>query len=264
MHRIAILLGLALLSGCATHPITGRDQILALPAVQAAHADVGFALFTGGQGIAASSPCEWECGHVDDLARLAGRVQAIGAQLESAARGMAPDLFARIGEFQVEVNDGIGIGTGSSASGRIALGSGLAGLEPTDTVIAFLIAREMAHVIARHAEEDSGASLVLSALGMLLLPGLNVIARFVATTAGANALKGSWATTQQREADEIAIALLERSGLPVLSVARDLENGVQRARLPDDDWGARYIESTRRVSRKAAAAPAPRYAVFRE
>lgn len=259
-----MLLGVALLSGCATHPITGREQILALPAVQTVHADVGFALSAGGERIAASPPCEPECGSVDDLARLAGRVEAIGTQLETAARGMAPDLFARIGGFQLEVNDGIGVATGSSASGRIALGSGLAGLEPTDTVIAFLIAREMAHVIARHAEEDSGASLVLSALGMLLLPGLNVIARFIATTAGANVLKGSWAKTQQREADEIAVALLERSGLPVLSVARDLESGVRRARLPDDDWGARYRESTRRVSLKAAAAPAPRYAVFRE
>ena len=264
MHRIAIVLGLALLSGCATHPITGREQILALPAVQTVYADVGFALSAGGERIAASPPCEPDCGRAEDPAVLAGRVERIGARLEVTARGMAPDLFERIAEFQFEVNDGLGVGTGSSASGRIALGSGLAGLEPTDTVVAFLIAREMAHVIARHAEEDSGASLVLSALGVLLLPGLNVIVRFVATTAGANALTRSWAKEQQREADEIAVALLERSGVPVLSVALDLESGVRRARLPDDDWGARYRESTRRVSLKAAAAPAPRYAVFRE
>ena len=259
MHITALLLGLALLSGCSTHPLTGRDQILALPAVQVAHADMGFALSTGAQSLAASQSCEQDCGSAEDLARFAGRVTTIGAQLEASARDMSPELFGRIDRFQIEVNDALGVGTGSSAGGRIALGSGLAGLEPTDTVLAFLIAREMAHVIARHAEENSGASMVFSALGMLL-PGINVIARFVASTLGSSALKGSWATQQQREADEIAIALLERTGLSALSVARGLESGVKRARLPDDEWGARYFESTQRVA--LIAASPPRYAVF--
>ena len=180
------------------------------------------------------------------------------ARLEVIAREMAPDLFERIGKFRIEVNDALGAGTGSSASGRIVLGSGLARLEPDDSVIAFLVAREMAHVIARHAEEDSGASIVLSALGMLL-PGFNIVARFVATTLGSRALTSSWAVQQQREADEIAVALLERSGLPARSVALGLENGIKRARLPDDEWGARYLESARRVA--AIAASPPRYAV---
>jgi hypothetical protein len=117
----------------------------------------------------------------------------------------------------------------------------------------------MAHVIARHAEENSGASMVFSALGMLL-PGINVIVRFVTSTLGSGALKGSWAMQQQREADEIAIALLERAGLSAFSVARALESGVKRARLPDDEWGARYFESTQRVA--LIAASPPRYAAF--
>ncbi len=257
MNMRILLLGLALLSGCSTHPITGRDQILTLSAVQVAYADMDFALSAAAQHITAPPSCEQDCGSAAERASFAGRVKTIGTQLEAPARDMAAELHNRIGSFRIEVNGALGIGTGSSASGRIALGAGLAGLEPTDTVIAFLIAREMAHVIARHAEENSGAAIVFSALGMLL-PGVNVIVRFIATTLGSGALKGSWATQQRREADEIALALLERTGLPARSVALSLESGVNRARLPDDDWGARYFESTQRVALIAAATP--RYA----
>lgn len=259
MNITALLLGLALLAGCSTHPITGRDQILALSAVQVAYADIDFAVSAIAQHIVAAPSCAQDCGGAEDPARFAGRVKTIGAQLEASARDMSPELFGRIDRFEIEVNDSLGVGTGSSARGRIVLGSGLAGLEPTDTVIAFLIAREMAHVIARHAEENSGASLVFSALSMLL-PGINVIVRLVATTLGSGVLKESWATQQRREANEIAIALLERTGLSTLSIALGLESGVKRARLPDNEWGARYLESTRRVA--LIAASPPRYAGF--
>ena len=247
MYRTAVLAGLTVLSGCSTHPITGREQILALPALQAAHAETRFALTTGVQRIAAALPCMQDCGEAERLAAFARRTAAIGAMLEAAARDKAPDLFERIKGFQIEVNDNLGIGTGSSAGGRIALGAGLAGLEPTDTVLAFLIAREMAHVIARHAEEDSGASLVFSVLGMLLLPGFSLILRTLATTLGSSVLKSSWAADQLREADEIAVALLQRTGTPALHIALALETGLKRTLLPDDEWGAGYLDSTQRV-----------------
>lgn len=246
MHVAALLVGLVLLSACSTHPITGRDQILAVPAVQLAYAEVGFALSAGIQLIAPRPSCEPGCGAGERLASFAGRVAALGAQLQTCAREMSPELFERIDGFRIEVNDQPEVSTGSSAGGRIVLGSGLAGLEPTDTVIAFLIAREMAHVIARHAEENSGASIAVSALGMLL-PGINMVARFVASRLGSNALQRSWAAEQRREADEIAISLVERSGLSLLNVALGLESGIKRARLPEGEWGARYLDSTRRV-----------------
>lgn len=259
MRLTGLLLALALLPGCSTNPITGRDQILALPAVQAAHANVSFALSSGPQSIGASPACEQECGSAEDRASFPGRVATIGVRLEASARDMAPDLFERIEKFQIEMNDVIGVDTGSSAGGRIVLGTGLAALELTDTVIAFLVAREMAHVIARHTEEDSGASIAFSALGMLL-PGVNFIARFVAARLGSSVLTGSWAAQQRREADEIAIVLLEGTGLPARSVALELDIGINRARLPAGEWGRRYLESAQRAERIAASPP--RYAVI--
>lgn len=250
MKSTAFLSGLFLLCGCATHPITGRDQIYALPAVQVAYADLGFALSTSALLAAPLPPCERDCGG-ESLEHFAGRVGMIGAQLELSARGMSPELFGRIDRFQIEVNGTLGVGTASSPGGRIALGSDLAALKPTDAVIAFLLAREMAHVIARHGEENSGAAIVTSVLGMLL-PGISAVARFVATTLASSALKSSWATRQQQEADEIALAILERSGRSVISVALDLESGVKRSHLPDHEWSVRLVESTQRIALIAA------------
>jgi hypothetical protein len=252
MNVIALLLGLALLGGCSTHPITGRDQILPLPAVQAAYADFDYDLSTVALSLGASPSCGQDCLSAERAADFAGRVQAIGAQLEVSARDMSPDLFKRISKFRIEVSGAIDVGSGSSAGGRIALGAGLATLEPSDTVIALLLAREMAHVIARHAEENSGASMVFSALGMLL-PGINVLVRFMATTLGSGALKSSWQTQQQREADEIAVALLQRIGVSASEIAHGLEAEMKRARLPQDEWGTRLLESEKRIAIIAAS-----------
>jgi Zn-dependent protease with chaperone function len=254
-----ILVALAVLSGCTTNPITGRDQIIALPAVQAAHADLSFAVATSVQGIAAAPDCGQDCVGAEGFAAFALRVAAISKRLEVAVRDTDPDLFERINGFQVETSAAYGVDTGSSAGGRIVLGTGLVALEPTDVVIGFLVAREMAHVIARHAEENSGATIMFSALG-LLLPGVNFIARFVATKAGANALTGSWEVQQQREADEIAMTLLEHTGLTARTVAFELDIGVRRAGLPADDWGRRYLDSVQHVDQIAASPP--RYATI--
>ena len=259
MHIAALLLGLALLAGCATHPITGRDQILALPSVQAAYSDVGFALSTGAQRITGPRSCWQGCSSDEAPAAFTGRIESIALQLEASARDLSPELFERIERFRIEVSPSLGIGTGSSAGGRIALGTGLIELEPSDTVLAFLIAREMAHVIARHEEENSGASMTFSALGFLL-PGINVVAKFIASAVGSGALKSSWAAQQRQEADEIAIALLERGSISAHGVALELASGLIRARVPEDEWGVRYIESMQRVA--LIAATPPRYAVF--
>ncbi len=247
MRIPALLLAIALLPACSTNPLTGREQILALPAVQTAYAEAKFAAYTVAQALVAAPACAQDCERADEAARFARRVERIGAQLEPAAQAMSPDLAARIGRFRIEVSDTLGVGTAASAGGRIALGAGLAGLEPTDAVLAFLVAREMAHVIARHGEENSGATLLFTALGAFL-PGVNVVLRFAATTLGSNALVNSWALQQQREADRIAVALLWRIGLSATEVADSLEIGVMHARLPGSDWGARYLDSLQHVA----------------
>lgn len=240
---LALLLPLVLAGGCATHPITGREQMVALPAVQT-HADIGFVLSSSARRLAESEPCSDACAEQQWLFDL--QVKRIGGELEAAARALSPDLFERIETFQVGVDPDLGLSTGSSASGRITMGKGLATLAPEDDVTSFLIAREMARVIARHDEEDSGARIVFSALTALL--PFTLIARVIASTLGSGALMGSWAEQQRREADEIALALLVRAGRSPTNVALALSGGMKKELLPENDWSTRYFESAARIA----------------
>lgn len=247
MRYLAVATALFCVGGCTTNPITGREQLVDIPAVQA-HADVGYALSKSAKRIAETEAqmnrCDRKCETRGK--QFAHRVAAAGQKLETAARDMSPDVFERIGAFQVGVDSDLGVSTASSASGRIALGEGLAELEPDDEVISFLIAREMAHVIARHDEEDSGARIFFSAVTALL--PVAMIARLVASALGSGAMMGSWAADQRREADEIALALMVRTGRSVAEVSASLSGGFKTAALPDDEWATRFKESAVRVA----------------
>ncbi len=245
---------LCLLCGCSTNPITGREQMVDLPAAQV-HAEAGYALSksakrmaeTEARMAACTDPCQAR------QRRFGARVAEIGKTLEAAARDMSPESVERIGAFDIGVDPEMDVATASSAGGRIALGAGLARLEPNDDVIAFLIAREMAHVIARHDEEDSGARIFFSAVTALL--PIALVARLVASMVGSGAMMGSWAGEQRREADEIALALLVRTGRTVHGVGTSLASGLMTQHMPADEWTIRYKESAERVAPVAEAAP---------
>ena len=125
MTKSAAVLVLVLLCGCSTNPVTGRDQMVDLPAVQA-HADVGFALSKSAKRIAeteaqmeaCNGPCQAQ------QRRFGAHVADIGKTLEAVARDMSPDSLERIGSFEIGVDPELGVATASSARGRIALGAG--------------------------------------------------------------------------------------------------------------------------------------------
>lgn len=238
--------------------MTGRDQIVAVPAAQA-HADIGFAISNSARRISLAKPCRESCKDDDLLTSFILRVALVSAELETAARSLSPDAMSRIGSFVVSVDPELGVATGSSAGGRIALGAAIAQLEPADDAIAFLIGREMAHVIARHDEEDSGARIFSSAL-TTFIPGFSVVVKLLASTLGGGALMRSWAAEQRREADEIAVALLERAGRSTATVAQSLAATLKHAKLPEGEWATRYSESAARVALLAELPP--RYADF--
>ncbi len=252
---IAIAFSLILLAGCSTNPVTGRDQIVGMPAAQA-HADISRAISSRAQRFSSPDACDHACRTQEKL--FEAQVERLGAQLQAAARNMSPELFERVSAFEISVDDSSGLTTGSSVGGRISLGSGIGRLEPADDVTAFLIAREMAHVIARHDEEDSGARILFSAVTALL--PVAMIARLLASAVGSNALMSTWAEQQRREADEIALALLVRTGRSVASVAKSLATGLKVDLLSEGDWATRFKESAQRVAQVAQSAP--QYADF--
>ena len=77
--RFFLWLFLACLAGCATNPVTGRDQIVSVPAAQV-HADIGFALSTGARRIVLPQPCGQTCRDEDTLAKFIARVRSIVRQ----------------------------------------------------------------------------------------------------------------------------------------------------------------------------------------
>lgn len=265
--RVLCVTGIAVLAGCAVNPSTGRNQLIALPAAQIAHADVSFSLAAVAQGLASASPCARTnhsepaanptlpaCPSAETTARFAQQVERIGAELATEARSLAPELFTRISAFQIGVETGIDAGTGSSAGGRIAVAADLAALDPTDDVVAFLIAREMGHVIARHGEEDSGARIAFSALTTIVPIG-GLIVKLAASVVGSQALKTTWAERQRREADELALALLNRCQRSSDIIALNLRVGLKRERLPEGEWGGYFAQSIERVDAIAHARP---------
>lgn len=262
--RVAGLAGLAALAGCAVNPSTGRSQLVPLPGVQIAHADTGYALTSAALGLARTARCGSDggppgqgadpsvCPSAGDAFRFARQVDRVGTELAAEAARLAPELMRRIGAFQIVVDAGIDQGTASSAGGRIAISPDLVRLDPTDDVIAFLVAREMGRIIARHGEEDSGARILFSALTTVIPIG-GLMVRFATSMLGSQVLKASWAEAQRREADELALVLLERCARSPGLVALNLRAGLRRDRLPEDAWGAHFVESIERVSSMANA-----------
>jgi Zn-dependent protease with chaperone function len=262
--RCVAVAGPALLAGCAVNPSTGRNQLIALPAAQIAHADLGFTLSAAAQGMAPSSACTQRAGDVgvagtacpsaESVRRFTHQVRRMGIELTAEARIIAPELFSRIRGFDIRVENDIGAGSASSAGGRIAVDSSLAAINPTDDVVAFVLAREMGHVIARHGEEDSGAKMAFSAL-TAFIPGAMVV-KFAASMVGAGVLRASWAEGQRREADELALLLLSGTGRPARVVALNLQSGMTHRHLPAGEWASYFSQSVSRVNAIALAAAA--------
>jgi len=260
------------ISGCAVNPSTGRNQLIALPAAQIAHANFDFTLSAAAQGLVPASPCtrraaaaaaagttgqpgEAACPGAQSTARFAHQVRRMQAELTAEAQILAPEVFDRIAGFDIRIESDLGAGSASSAGGRIVLDAGLAALNPTDDVVAFVIAREMGHVIARHGEENSGAKMAFSAL-TAIIPGAALV-RFAASMLGAGVLKASWAEGQRREADELAMQLLAGSGRPARVIALNLQSGLTRRYLPAGDWGRYFEQSMDRVAALALQPPVP-------
>ncbi len=66
------------LGGCSTNPVTGREQIVALPAVQA-HADIGYTLSSKARRFSAPDACDHTCRGQER--HFEAQVKRLGAQL---------------------------------------------------------------------------------------------------------------------------------------------------------------------------------------
>lgn len=267
----AFLLSLLLvffLSACATSP-QGRSQLRAPSALLGFSAvyselDMRLQLVT-----AEDSP---SCSDVDCVAdrEFDQRILILGKRLTDAAYRQHPDLISRFARFEFIVADKAEAGSASSAGGTVVIFRGLRHLEPDDVTLAFVLAREMSHVIAGHHEENVTTSILVAIATQILFPALNIVRGAVAVTggaatsaagsaltatavtsaasfAGARVLRASDRPQQVQEAETMAMALLAAAKWNGREVADQLE-ALAPETAEDSDWTEELRESGRRIA----------------
>jgi predicted Zn-dependent protease len=229
----AVLAACTIAGGCTTSPHSERAQFVAPSLVSEVYSRTNMQFL-----LAVTSSVKEKCGDAECLRNevFDQRVQGIGTRLADAAYRAYPGLSERVAEFRFSVADKSEPGTASTAAGEIVVLRPVSLLAASDEALSFLIAREIGHVVARHHDENTGASLVVSALATVLMPVASV-AKILATlfssvttaAASASVTAASFAGTQvviesyrprqREEADQIALKLLAQIGHDIRAVA---------------------------------------------
>lgn len=275
------LLSLCLLffvTACATSP-EGRQQLMAPAPLQGFSAvysefDMHLQLVT-----AADSPVCKEAECVADRA-FDQRILVLGRRLADAAFRQHPELYLRIPRFEFIVADKAEPGAASSSGGTVIVYRGLQRMNLDDAVLAFVLAREISHVIAGHHDENVAASVLVAVAAQIIFPVLNIGALFaggaataaagsaassvVGTTAvtsaasflGSRAVRASYRPQQEREAEIVAMKLMAAAGWEGFEVSEKLES--LRPTLPGEkSWALDLQESALRVASLMQGPPLP-------
>jgi Zn-dependent protease with chaperone function len=200
------------------------------------------------------------------------RVVRLGERLAQVAYQLYPDLKARIPHFEFTVSDRLEPGIASTARGLIVVLTPVNDIVVSDETLAFVIAREMGHVISRHHEQNTVTSIAFSLAAAILAPALN-LGRLLASASAAasnstlaNAVSSgasyassrvmieSYGPRQRRTADAVALRLLPGSGFDTRAVAQGI-TPVCGATEPTR-WQRQFAESIAAIP-AAPIQPAP-------
>lgn len=241
----------------------GRTQVVAPQEIGIAYSETemhGRLLFAG------EHRCDGrEC---EDAAHFRREVKRLAERLTRAAHRLAAELDLPPPRFEVSVPAKSEPGTLSSAAGSVVIFDGLRKIGFEEPALAFVLAREMGHVMSRHHEENSATNVIASVVAALLLPVGNLLrgaAAMVPTTAGSTAaatvasmagssiVKGMYRSDQLREADHLALRLLIEAGWTPVQVADALHAATLRP--TEADWTAELLASKARLDQIAMGPP---------
>lgn len=262
-NSTAFFIAAALLTGlnaCTSTAPGGRQQLALPQAVGAVYSSIDLDLKLAAAD--ASPPCiELHCkidrGFEQQVARL-------GARLADVAYAEFPETRTRIPAFRFVVADKVDGGTGSNAIGTIVVFRGIRRSGIDEESLAFLIAREMAHVIARHHEERSAAGIISTVLAKVLLGPISlaqntsIFASSAASAVGKEVIRLSFESEQDNEADAIALRLVAGQGWASADIAESLV--AYAAKCEDEQWSRKVrhtIERLRSLDQQAKLPPAP-------
>lgn len=247
------------LSACATAP-EDRTPLAApssLHGFSAVYSE--FDMYLQLVTVADASRCrELEC--VVDRA-FDQRIRILGRRLADVAYRQYPALHLRFPRFEFIVADKVDAGSGSSAGGTVVIYRGVRQLDLDDAALAFVLAREMSHVIGGNHDDNAATSILVAVAAQILFPVLNVAQGVVAATssltstamtsaasfAGSRALRASFRPQQLREAETIAMKLLAGAGWDGREVSDQLQ-AIRPALPGDPDWVEELRGSARRIA----------------
>lgn len=267
MLRLALpVVAAALLNACASTNSAGRSQLSMPGPIGSLYSSLDLQLTLASLDSVVTScagvQCQVDKGFERQVARL-------GTRLADAAYEADPELKARIPKFIFFVAEKIDGGSSSDASGTIVIYRGVRKAPLSEEALAYLIAREMGHVIARHHEERSAAAMLSSLVAQVLLAPANLaggivfLASSAATAFGTNIAADSTIQERMQEADTIALDLLRRQGWSRREIADSLFDYSHR--LGDVAWSAKVkLTATRLAADRtgeafALAAQSPAY-----
>jgi len=186
---------------------------------------------------------ESDCASAQDFQE---RVRLLGNWLGFAATTLAADLNIAVAPFTVTAPGRQEIGTLSSASGNIIIYDGVRELQLPDAALAFLIAREMGHIIGKHHEENTATGIAVSVAVAVLFPvtgllqgieaayAVSTLATTATSFAGSRIIRAMYQQEQRREADSYALLILARAGWSPHDVAMELHESGRY--LGGDGW----------------------------
>lgn len=235
------------LAACTLAPVVDRPRIVDVP-LAGVQSDLEFSITSASRAdmsCAENSACSAESGR-GGVRSFAMEVERIAGALQKGALKQYPEpawCSARSvgGCFDVYIVEGDEPGSSSSANGRIALHAALGRWRAYDGVLAFVIAREMGHVIARHHEENSSVSIATSVLLNIFMP-VSGLFKSLMSIGGARLAATSNRDVQAMEADAIAFNLLEASGFRPKDVARGLL--MVPVSLDESSWSKSFRKSS--------------------
>lgn len=246
--RVLSLLACTLLCACASVAPGGRSQMTMPTEISSLYSSIDMnmrlaatpSIDKGCEGI----QCRVDKGFDAQVARL-------GARLSRSAYEANPELKERISAFNFVVAEKSEAGSTSDAQGTVVIYRGVRNSGLDEPILAFLIAREMGHVMARHHDERSATTLVFSVVAQVLMPftaltgGVATVAGSVASALGTKMVNDDQMRYQNIEAEAIAHDLLRRQGWSNTEVAASLAAYTQG--LGDGTWAQGVKESSNRI-----------------
>jgi predicted Zn-dependent protease len=159
------------LAGCAGTTPGGCAQFTAPSAVSSLYSSIDMNLH-----LASASPVAVPCSVSQcRLDRAFDRqVERTGNRLARTAYELDPQLQEHVPSFSFVVAENSDAGSASDASGSIVVFRGVRENGLDETALAYVMAREMGRVMARHHDEKSATTILTTILAQLLVPALSL------------------------------------------------------------------------------------------